>query len=141
MAREPVLMTTFLPRNVRVPAIGKLDFKGLWTHEIPSAHDQFRAALLVIVEMNIDEVLNHLALAFTDRCHIDVNILFADAELLAAIKQRGDLGAVDDVLARQASDVRARAAHIFALDYDHVLSLLGRGPGDELSAGTAAQDD
>ena len=123
------------------PAVVQLGFDGLGADETPRAHDQFRAALLVIVEMNIDEVLDHLALAFAHRRHVDADILLADAELLAAKKERGDLGAVDDVFARQAGDVRARAAHIFALDDDDALSLLRGGPGDQFSAGAAAEDD
>ncbi len=67
--------------------------------------------------MSIDEVLDHLALAFAHRRHVDANVFFADAELLAAIKERSDFGAVDDIFARQARDVRARTAYIFALNY------------------------
>ena len=85
--------------------------------------------------------LHHLALALTHGSHVDVNILFADSELVAAIKERSNLGAVDDILARQARDVRARAAHIFALDHHHALSLLSGGPGNKFTAGTAAEDD
>ena len=84
---------------------------------------------------------HHLALALTHGCHVDVNILFADAEFVAAIKERSNLGAVDDVLAGQARDVRARTAHIFALDHNHALSLLCEGPGKNFAAGTAAQHE
>ena len=123
------------------PAAGHFGFDSLGAHETPHTHHQFRTAFLVKVEMNIDEVLHHLALAFAYRRHVDANIFFADAELLAAIKERGHLGAVDDVFARQARDVRARTAHIFALDHNYALSLLSGGPGNQLSAGTAAEHD
>ena len=123
------------------PAVGQLDFNGLGVNEASCAHNQFRAALLVVVEMNVDQVPHHLAIALTHGCHVDVNVLFADAELVAAIKERSDLGAVDDVLAGQACDVRARAAHLFALDHNHALSLLSGGPGNKFTAGTAAEDD
>ena len=83
----------------------------------------------------------NLALALTHGCHVDVNILFADAEFVAAIKERGNLGAVDDVLAGQARDVRARTGHIFALDHNHALSLLGECPGKNFAAGAAAQHE
>ena len=91
--------------------------------------------------MSIHEVLDHLALAFAHRRHVDANIFLADPELLAAIKERCDLGAVDDVFARQARDVRARTAHIFALDHNDALSLLSGGPGNQFTAGTAAEHD
>ena len=48
---------------------------------------------------------------------------------------------MDDVFARQARDVRARTAHIFALDHHHALSLLSGGPGNQFTAGTAAEDN
>ncbi len=66
--------------------------------------------------MHIDQAVDHLALALAHRRHVDPDILLADAEFLAAKKVGRDLGAVDDVLARQAGDVRARAADVFALD-------------------------
>ncbi len=59
----------------------------LGPHEMPRGHHQFRAAFLVEIEMSINEVLDHLALAFAHRSHVDADILFADAELLAAIKE------------------------------------------------------
>jgi hypothetical protein len=48
---------------------------------------------------------------------------------------------VDDILAGQARDVRARTAHIFALDHNHALSLLCEVPGKNFAAGTAAQHE
>ena len=123
------------------PAVGQLNLDGLGGDETPRTHNQFRAALPVMVEMDVDKVLDHLALAFAHRRHVDADIVFADAELLAAIKERGDLGAVDDVLAGQARDVGARAAHIFALDHHDALSLLGGSPGNQFSAGAAAEHD
>jgi hypothetical protein len=84
------------------PTAGQLGFGSPGTHETPHTHHPFRAAFLVKVEMSIHQVWDHLALAFAHRRHVDANVLFADSELLAAIKERCDLGAVDDVFARQA---------------------------------------
>src|SRR6266850_2969148 len=124
-----------------LPAVGQLGFDGLGANEAPCPHYQFRAALLVVVEMNVDQAPHHLALALTHGCHVDANILFADAELVAAIKEGSNLGAVDDVITGQASDVRARAAYILALDHNHALSLLCGGPGNKLAADAAAQHE
>jgi hypothetical protein len=38
-------------------------------------------------------------------------------------------------------DVRARTAHVFALDDNHALSLLSGGPGNQFSSSTAAEHD
>src|SRR3984885_13962103 len=124
-----------------LPAVGHLGFDGLGANEASCAHHQLRAALLVLVEMNINKVPHHQALALTHSCHVDANILFADTELVAAIKIRSNLGAVDDVLAGQARDVRARAAYIFAFDHNHALPLLCGGPGNEFTASAAAQHE
>ena len=123
------------------PAGGQLGFDGLGTNEASCAHHQFRAALLVVIEVNVDQAPHHLALSLAHGSHVDLNVLFADSELGAAVKERGSLGAVDDILARQARDVWARAAHIFSLDHHYALSLLSGGPGNKFTAGTAAEDD
>src|ERR1700726_4094437 len=80
------------------PTAVQLGFDSLGTHETPHTHHQFRAAFLAKVEMSIHEVLDHLALAFAYRRHVDANLFFAVSELLPAIKERGDFGAVDDVV-------------------------------------------
>jgi len=55
--------------------------------------------------------------------------------------RRSNAWRCDDVLARQARDVRGRTADIFALDCNDALSLLRRIPADQFSASTAAKDD
>ena len=67
--------------------------------------------------------------------------VLGDAELLAAAEVGGDLGGVDDVLARQAGDVRAGAADVPALDDRHLLSLGGEGPRQVFARFTTAQHD
>ena len=124
------------------PAVVQGNFDGFRANEASCAHHQFRAALgEVVVAKNVDNVHHHLALALTHGGHVDANILFADAEFVAAIKERGNLGAVDDVLAGQARDVRARTGHVFALDRNHALSLLCECPGKNFAAGAAAQHE
>jgi hypothetical protein len=52
-------------------ALGQLNFDSLGSDEVSCAHHQFRAALLVVVEMNVDQVLYHIAFALTHSGHVD----------------------------------------------------------------------
>ena len=66
--------------------------------------------------MHFDQSIDHLPLAVADGGHVDLPVAVGDPELGAAAEIVGDLGAVDDVLARQAGDVGARPADIPPLD-------------------------
>jgi hypothetical protein len=48
---------------------------------------------------------------------------------------------VYDVLARQAGDVGARCADVFALNHCNAFSLLGKGPQSDFRSDAAADDD
>src|SRR5262249_25414874 len=63
-----------------------------------------------------------------------------DAQALPRVDERDGLGAVNDVLAGEAGDVRAGAADHRPLDDDGLLSLARQGPGDDLAGHPAADD-
>ena len=84
--------------------------------ESPLAHDELRAAFPVLREVHFDQSIDHPPLAVADGGHVDLPVAVGDPELGAAAEIVGDLGAVDDVLARQAGDVGARPADIPPLD-------------------------
>src|SRR5207237_1290429 len=81
------------------------------------------------------------ALAVADAGHVDPPAVLGETERLAAAEVGGDLGGVDDVLARQAGDVRAGAADVPALDDRHLLPLGGESPGQVFTRLTASQHD
>jgi len=81
------------------------------------------------------------ALAFAHSAHVDASVFLADSKFLATKEERGNLGAMDNVLAGKAGDVGTCAAHVFALDDHHALALLRGSPCDELAAGATAQND
>jgi hypothetical protein len=70
--------------------------------------------------------------------HVDFPRLFADAKFLTSLKQRSDFGAMNDVLAGEARNIRTRPADIPALDDRDMLSLFGQSPANELSSFAAA---
>src|SRR4029077_14933682 len=98
-------------------ATSKSDLDRFGANELSRSHDQLGAAGFVIGKMHFDEVMHHLASAFAHPPHVDPAIVFANPEFFAPPDIGGDLRAVDDILAREAGDVRARTADILSLDH------------------------
>src|SRR5215813_5942596 len=74
------------------------------TNEAAGPQDEFHPALLKNVEMNIDRVGYHPALAVTHSRHIDSELVNRDAELSTPAHVRGDLRTMYDVFTGQAGD-------------------------------------
>ena len=81
-----------------------------------------------------------MRLRLTHAGHINLEAVASDAELVAVPHVRCDLRAVNDVLARQACDVRTRAADVLAVDDRDALSFAGEGPRRKRRSRAAAQD-
>src|SRR5215510_13318273 len=109
-------------------AVRKCGLQSLGANEASGAEDEFRAARLVVVEIYVIPARYHLAFAFAHSPHVDGEISFGDAELFTSAKVRSNLRTVNDVLAGQTGDVRARPADVLALDHRDTLSLLGKSP-------------
>src|ERR1700693_3475266 len=77
------------------------------SNEPPGAQNELGARLPVIFHIHLVEADDHLALAVSDARHLNREAIVSNAKLLASAKVRCDFRAVDDVLARQARDVRA----------------------------------
>ena len=73
--------------------------------------------------MRFDKFGDHIALSIAYGRHVDGEVATLDTKFFAATKKRGDLGAMDDILARQASNVGARTSDVPALDYGDPLTL------------------
>ncbi len=130
----------FTAKNPRA-AVGQRDLDGLGANETPRTHDELRATLLEIIEVHIDQPINHPALAIAYDRHVDPAVVLGDAEFPAPEKVGSHLGAMNDVLARQTGDVGTRPADVFPLDDRRALSLPGQGPRDILAPFAAAQYD
>ena len=85
VACVPVLMTIFFPRNEPRPTVGQRNLDGFGPRSALT-RESVPLRCLVVVEMHLDQAVDHLALAFAHRSHVDSHILFADAELLASKK-------------------------------------------------------
>src|SRR5262249_50072316 len=79
----------------RGPAPVERDLDGLRRHEAPVAHDELRAALAVLLEMERDQPVDHLPLAVANGGHLDLPVAGSNPELGAPAEVAGDLRAVD----------------------------------------------
>src|SRR5215471_11587000 len=109
--------------------------------EAAGPDDEFHTTLLKDLDMKIDGVGNHPALALTHSGHVDPETVYGDAELLTPAHVRGDLRTVNDIFTRQARDVVARPSDIFALDEGDSLSLRRSCPCGDLRSRAAAEHD
>src|SRR6266853_4149036 len=81
-----------------------------------SSQNQYRSRVSVVFKIHVVEAAYHLAFAFADARHVNCEAVVSDAKLFASANVGRDLRTVDNVFARQAGDVRARSANIFAID-------------------------
>ena len=90
------------------------------------AHDQLSATDLVIVKVYCLEVFHHLPLSIPNAVHINGKSARLNAELRPPTEQSGHFGAMNDILAWQASDVGTGAADQLAFYDGSVLTFLLR---------------
>src|SRR6476646_3645753 len=110
------------------------------TDEASVATNEFRSSLFVLVEIEFVQARYHRPFAAAHRRHIDFEIIPNDAELFTSANVGCNLRTVNNVLARQTGDVRARSANIFAVDHCDTLSLPGKGPCRDGRSSATAQD-
>jgi hypothetical protein len=89
--------------------------------------------------VHFNQAVDHLSLVVAHADHVDPPVIFGDAELFASGEVRGDLGAMDYVLARKTSDVRAGTSDVLSFYHDGSLSFLGLGPGNVFAGFAAAE--
>src|SRR5215472_2863103 len=94
-----------------------------------SSQNQYRSGASVVFKVHVIETGHHLALALADARHVDCEPVVSDAKLFAPANVGRDLRTVDDVFARQASDVGTGSANIFAIDYCDPFSFTSKRPG------------
>src|SRR5882762_2808681 len=102
-------------RQYACPALIQAHLERFGCHETPSPHDQFGAGRLVLLQMEINFAINHVALALANLCHVGRDRTGHRAELPSAMRQMCDPRAPNLILAGQAGDVGAGAPNPPAL--------------------------
>ena len=99
------------------PAVIQVHFERFRRNKAPGPHDQFGAACFVVVQMQFDFAVDHVALSLAHLCHVGRDRPGDHrAELGCVMRLMRDPGAPNLVLARQASDVGTGTADPPALD-------------------------
>src|SRR5262245_13400037 len=110
-------------------SVGESNFERSRSHEPSGSQNELRSRSPVILHIHLVHAGDHLALAVTDARHLNREPVVSDAKFLTSAKVRCNLRTVDDVLAWQARDVRARSADVFAFDDCDPLSFSSKCPG------------
>src|SRR5580692_4103769 len=90
--------------------------------------------------MGVQQARHHRAFSLADTGHLDRESFVIDTELLSLAEVTSDFGAVDNVLAGQAGDVRAGATDVFAFNHGYPASLLPKSPGRQFPSGPATEN-
>jgi hypothetical protein len=119
-------------------AAGQFHLDGPRLGEAGVAHDEFGPAGPVPVQVQPAQAVDHDALPVLDALHAGGGRPRFDSEFGGPPGQGAHLGGVDDVLARQAGDVRARPADQLPLHHRRALPFPRHGPGQVLACLAAA---
>ena len=120
--------------------LGRYGVAEQWGHKPPSPQDQFGAAGLVVLQMQGNLAVNHVALALAHRRHVDRDRTGHRAELRGVARQMRDLGAPNLILTGQTVDVGTRAPDIPALHDDSLSPGLRHMPSQELATNSTTKD-
>ena len=121
-------------------AVIQVHLDGLRRREAPRAHDQFGAARLIVLHMDCDLGLDHVALALENHSHVDHWRADRPAELRGVAHEMRDPRARNLVLAWHAGDVGTGAPDPSALYDGSSSSGLRHVPSQELATGSTAKD-
>ncbi len=123
------------------PAGVQRHLHGLRLGEAGFAHDQLRTAGFEFVEVELDQILDHLSFTAKHAGHIDMGLTGNHSQSGLWIYEGNGLRAVDHILARQAGDIRAGAADHRSFDHRRFLSQLRQIPREELPCYTASDHE
>src|ERR1700677_3574257 len=121
-------------------SIVEAHLKRFWASESSLAHHQLSAGLLVLLHVDRNQRVDHLALAPAHRLHINRDRPCVRAKFRAMANQIRDLRAPYLVLRRKTIDVRAGAADPPALDHHCLLARPRQMPSQVLSTFAASDD-
>src|ERR1700730_9967031 len=89
-------------RQYACPAVIQAHLERFRCHKTPSPHNQFGPARLVVLQMEVNFAINHVALALANLCHVGRDGTGRCTELCGAMRQMCDPRAPNLILAGQA---------------------------------------
>src|SRR5262249_5177257 len=109
--------------------VGESGLHGSRCNEPCDAQNELRARFPVIFHIHFVQADDHLALAVADARHFNREAVVFNTKILASTKVVHHFCTMDNVLARKARDIGARAAYVFAIDNCNALSFCRKRPG------------
>src|SRR5580704_906300 len=108
--------------------IGQGDFHCSRSQEPSRSQYELGSRVPVIFHIHVVQAPHHPALALAHARHVDREAVECDAEFLASAKVVHNFRTMDNVLARKARNIRARAANILAIDDCDALAFASKRP-------------
>jgi len=96
--------------------------------EASLAHYQFSAALLILGQAKLNQSLHHLPFAGADTFHANSERRNFHPKFGSGLEKGRHLGAIDDVFARQASDIGTGTANQLAFNDGGTFTCFGQRP-------------
>src|SRR5437870_1415317 len=113
---------------------------GSRSNEPPGAQNELGARLPVILHIHLLQADDHLALAVSDARHLNRETNESNAKPFASAKVVHNFRTMDNVLARKARNIRARAANILAIDDCDALAFASKRPRSDGRARAATEN-
>ena len=123
------------------PSLVQDDLDGFRRYETPASHDQFSATRRILLQVRRNLTLHHLALAPTDRCHIDGDGPGHHSVVGTVTRKMRNFRIRNLILARHASDVGTGATYPASLHDGGPAPGLRQVPSYEFAANSAAKDE
>jgi hypothetical protein len=98
------------------------------SYKPPGAENELGARFAVILHIHLVQAGDHLALAVSDARHLNREAIMSNAKLFASANVVHNFRTMDNVLARKARNIRARAANIVAIDDRDTLAFARKRP-------------
>src|SRR4051812_3741991 len=136
----PDIQENLIARQAARLAILRSHLHRFGLHKARLTKDQLSAAGSIAIQVEIDEILDHMAFASPHASHIDGYGSRCGSKFGRTSNQLHDLGAVNDVLTRQAGDVRTGPTDQSTLDYGGTPAGFRHRPGQVLARLPATDD-
>src|SRR4029077_2527312 len=120
--------------------VGKGGLHSFRSNEPPGAQNELGARLPVILHIHLVQADDHLALAVSDARHLNRKAIVSNAKLFASEKVVHNFRAMDNILARKARNIGARAANILAIDDCDALAFASKRPRSDSRARAATEN-
>src|SRR5579864_1755039 len=121
-------------------SIGEGGLHSSRSNEPPGTQDELGARVPVILHIHVIQATHHPALTVSDARHLNREAIVSNAKFFASAKVVHNFRSMDNVLARKARNIRARAANILAIEDCDTLAFPSKRPRSDGRTRTATEN-